>query len=83
MENNRSLLKMSSVEITPKLSVRIPTVGEILEAAGEQLAPVACLLSDTEPCKREDACQTISMWKKFNRLSHDFFYGIKLTDLVE
>ena len=31
MENNRSLLKVSSVEITPKLSVRIPTVGEILE----------------------------------------------------
>ena len=31
MENNRSLLKRSSVEITPKLSVRIPTVGEILE----------------------------------------------------
>ena len=31
MENNRSLLKMSSVEITPKLFVRIPTVGEILE----------------------------------------------------
>ena len=31
MGNNRSLLKMSSVEITPKLSVRIPTVGEILE----------------------------------------------------
>ena len=31
MENNRSLLKESSIEITPKLSVRIPTVGEILE----------------------------------------------------
>ena len=31
MENNRSLLKVSSIEITPKLSVRIPTVGEILE----------------------------------------------------
>ena len=31
MENNRSLLKMSSIEITPKLFVRIPTVGEILE----------------------------------------------------
>ena len=31
MENNRSLLKASSIEITPKLSVRIPTVGEILE----------------------------------------------------
>ena len=31
MGNNRSLLKVSSIEITPKLSVRIPTVGEILE----------------------------------------------------
>ena len=31
MENNRSLLKMSSVDIVPNLSVRIPTVGEILE----------------------------------------------------
>ena len=31
MENNRSLLKESSIEITPKLFVRIPTVGEILE----------------------------------------------------
>ena len=31
MENNRSLLKVSSIEITPKLFVRIPTVGEILE----------------------------------------------------
>ena len=31
MENNRSLLKMSSVNIVPNLAVRIPTVGEILE----------------------------------------------------
>ncbi len=31
MENRKSLLKMSSVDILPNLSVRIPTVGEILE----------------------------------------------------
>lgn len=31
MENNQSLLKLSSVEIVPRLTVRIPTVGEILE----------------------------------------------------
>ena len=31
MENKRSLLKLSSVDIIPNLSVRIPTVGEILE----------------------------------------------------
>jgi len=31
MENRKSLLKLSSVEILPNLSIRIPTVGEILE----------------------------------------------------
>ncbi len=31
MENKKSLLKMSSVDILPNLSMRIPTVGEILE----------------------------------------------------
>lgn len=31
MENKKSLLNLSSVDIIPKLSLRIPTVGEILE----------------------------------------------------
>ncbi len=31
MENKKSLLKISSVDILPNLSIRIPTVGEILE----------------------------------------------------
>ena len=31
MENRKSLLKLSSVDILPNLSLRIPTVGEILE----------------------------------------------------
>lgn len=31
MENRKSLLNSSSIDIVPKLSVRIPTVGEILE----------------------------------------------------
>ena len=31
MENRKSLLNLSSVDIIPKLSVRIPTIGEILE----------------------------------------------------
>ncbi len=59
------------------------SVGEILEAVGEQLAPVACLLPEAKSCDREDACPTIRMWKKFNQLSHDFFYGISLEELAE
>ena len=31
MENKKSLLKLSSVDIIPNLSIRIPTVGEILD----------------------------------------------------
>lgn len=59
------------------------SAGEILEAAGEQLTPVACLLPDAETCDREKTCQTIAMWRKFDQLSHDFFYGITLADLAK
>ena len=31
MENRKSLLKLSSIDIVPNLTIRIPTVGEILE----------------------------------------------------
>lgn len=57
-------------------------VGEILEAAGEQLSPVSCLLPESEPCGRKELCPTIAMWEKFDALSHDFFYGITLADLL-
>lgn len=58
------------------------TVGEILEAAGEQLAPVACLLPDAEPCNRKKNCPTIAMWEKYNTITRDYFYGITLADLA-
>lgn len=59
------------------------SVGEILEAAGEQLAPVACMLPDAKSCGREKSCPTISMWKEFGKISHDYFYGISLESLAE
>lgn len=57
------------------------SVGEILTAAGEQLAPVACLLPGAEACERASSCPTIAMWRKFDQMTHDFFYGITLADL--
>ena len=59
------------------------SVGEILEAVDEQLAPVSCLLPEAEPCDRKPICPTIAMWKKFDTLTHEFFYGITLADLAE
>ena len=59
------------------------SVGEILETVDEQLAPVSCLLPEAEPCDRKPICPTIAMWKKFDTLTHEFFYGITLADLAE
>ena len=57
-------------------------IGEILEASGEQLATVACLLPGAETCERENSCQTIGMWRTFDNMTHEFFYGISLYDLM-
>lgn len=43
MENKKSLLKLSSIDIIPNLSVRIPTVGEILEDEGTYYSTVSAL----------------------------------------
>ena len=59
------------------------TVGEILELMEGTLAPVACLRCDAVPCKRESFCKTLPLWKEFDGMIHDFFYGKTLKELVE
>lgn len=58
-------------------------VGEILELAEGSLASVACTQKDAEPCDRQEVCNTYLMWNKFDRMVHDFFYGITLADLAK
>lgn len=43
MENRKSLLKLTSVDILPNLSIRIPTVGEILEDEANYYSIVSSL----------------------------------------
>ena len=57
-------------------------VGEILELTEGSLAIVACLQSDSNSCERKNFCQTLPMWKEFDKLTHDFFFGITLEDLL-
>lgn len=59
------------------------TVGEILDLTEGSLATVACLDKEAEICPREGCCRTLPMWKKFDSLVHDFFYGITVADLLE
>ena len=59
------------------------SVGEILELLEGPLSSVACLLEDAAECPRAASCQTLPMWSEFDHMVHDFFYGKKLTDLIE
>lgn len=58
------------------------TVGEILELMEGSLSPVACLGKGAPPCPRAKTCKTLPLWAEYDRLSRDFFYGKRLSDLL-
>ncbi|MBR6012636.1 MAG: Rrf2 family transcriptional regulator [Selenomonadaceae bacterium] len=58
-------------------------VGEILKLTdAENLLAVNCLKKDCEPCERKNLCKTLPMWKKFDEITNEFFFGITLEDLL-
>ena len=59
------------------------TVGEVLGLTENSLAPVACLNPGAPPCPRSGSCRTLPMWKRFDAMTHDFFFGMTLKDLIE
>ena len=59
------------------------TVKDVLLMVEGDLAPVACLSKDAEPCPKADDCKTLPMWTEFYMLERDFFYGKKLSDLIK
>ena len=58
------------------------TVGEILALTEDTLATVACLQEGAAPCPHSTHCRTLPMWRRFDAMVHDFFYGITLRDLM-
>ena len=59
------------------------TVGEILEHSESTLCAVACLQPDAAPCPRQEGCKTLPMWQEYDKMVHNFFYGITLASLVK
>ena len=59
------------------------TVGEILRLTEGDLAPVACLAADADPCDRAGECRTLPMWKKYYDLTNASFDGITIADLMK
>lgn len=58
------------------------SIGEILRATEDDLAPVACLSGGACDCTRADACRTLPMWREYYRMTNAYFDGIKLSDLM-
>ena len=59
------------------------TIGEIIELMEGSLTTVACLADGAAPCPRATACETLPLWAEYDRMTHDFFYGKRLSDLVK
>ncbi len=57
-------------------------VGEVLECMEGTLAPVACLAENAEPCPRASFCKTLPMWKEYDEMIHNFFFGKTIADLA-
>ena len=58
-------------------------VGEILELMEGPLSPVACLACGAEPCPRAGSCETLPLWAEYDRMTHEYFYGKRLSDLIQ
>ena len=59
------------------------TVGEILRLTEGDLAPVACLGCDAEPCRRTADCRTLPMWRKLNTVVNDYLDSVTIADLMK
>lgn len=59
------------------------SVGEILRLTEGELAPVACLESDSENCERKEQCRTLKMWKGFYQIINNYFDSISIADLMD
>jgi len=59
------------------------TVWEILCITEESMSGVACLNEGAEECPREKTCQTLDMWRGYNKVVKDYFLGITIADLAK
>ncbi|MBS5215933.1 MAG: Rrf2 family transcriptional regulator [Clostridiales bacterium] len=58
------------------------TVGEILRLTDGDLAPVACLQCNADPCSRQSFCKTFVMWKNYYDMTNSYFDQITIADLI-
>ena len=46
------------------------------------ISTVSCLEEGAAPCPRFSECETLPLWAEYDRMTRDFFYGKRLSDLL-
>lgn len=59
------------------------TVGEILRLTEGTLAPVNCLSTSVNHCKRANVCQTLPLWQGLHQVVENYLNGITLQDILD
>jgi Rrf2 family protein len=59
------------------------TAGMIIRLMEGSTAPVACLQSDVNECKRSNNCISLILWKKLNEAVDGVLDGTTLSDMIE
>ncbi len=83
---DKGLLVGSSGKGGGYLMTRAPadcTVADVLEATEGTLAPVACLNCSENECERQESCKTLPLWQRYFDLTHTFFEGVTIQDLLD
>ena len=58
------------------------SVGEVLRLTEGSLAPVSCLETEVNSCRRAGDCHTLPMWKKLDDLINGYLDSVTLSDLL-
>ena len=58
-------------------------IGNILRLTEGDLAPVACLCKDAEPCEKAGECRTFPLWVEFYETVNRFFDSKTLEDIIK
>lgn len=58
------------------------TVGSILRATEDSMAPVSCLEPGSDACPRAAECRTLSLWRGLDKVINDYLDHYTLADLM-
>ena len=58
------------------------SVGEILRAMEDKLAPVACIKDGSIHCDQAEGCMTVPMWMELDEITNRYLDSVSLQDLL-